>query len=197
MASKRASRNSPLSESDLLIRARAAERVKKLSGDRFVSVGYTDWDHSLEPWVVELSASAAIHRAGEDEGNAEYLWAFCPLHQRPTSAVGQVGVEIAHTVVAHMCPGLLVGIYHTAGFEQAELWAIEYPHKLGTMLRAESSRLQVEVAEEDIALVPGATKRLKGDELRAVLDYLTHQAKKLEVMDSEIQEGKLPMPGRA
>lgn len=127
----------------------AAEAVASL-GKRVVTVALPTEHRALEPWVMELTGTEASISALPGH------FTFSPLHQRPTSATGTMGVDMAQAVIAAKCPGMFVGFYHPDGDEAVERWVLSYPRALTEFLITEIERAEDEMANNDFLIAnPG------------------------------------------
>lgn len=181
-----------LEETEMTARWLAAERVRRMGQRRNVSAGIVDDVHSMEPWVVELSASSQTLDGGSPE-----LFAFCPLHQRPASILGTVGVEIGNVVVSPVCPGLLYGVYHPGGHEYVEAWVDDHQVSLAMLLDREGTRLLQEINEDDFVAAPGVTSPVpQGEELELLKAHLRGRADDLRRMAEQVRDGEVPVPGK-
>jgi hypothetical protein len=158
----------------------AAEEVKMILGDRNVCVGLSTENRSMEPWCMEAVASDISITQGN-------CFAFSPLHQRPSSPLGMLGIEVGHLYVGDRCPGLFQGFFHPDGFARMFDWLEENETKVCRFLRDEIGRTEEEIANEDLRQVRG-TRALSGEEKGVVLQHLKNYLADVEEWHRKVAE---------
>lgn len=180
-------REDPLDEAEALMRVRAAEKVKAEFPEAWVGVALSDENRSFEPWVIQARATS------ETVGHNQV--AFSPLHQRPTSPMGQMGVEVGHVVVGRMCPGMFMGLYHPGGDDRLQDWAIEHKGMLTKYLKREIAKVNREIEARDVIAGVGVP-RPSEEEIDAIIGHVSYFRDDLKKWLEKIEAGDLSMTPR-
>lgn len=174
----------PLDEGEALLRVRAAEAVKAEFENTWVGASLSDENRSFEPWVIQARASQVTLPFG--------LLAFARLNQRPTSPLGQMGVEVGHLVIGRMCPGMIRGMFHVAGDERLESWAVEHQAKLVIFFRNEIRKVNREIEERDIVHALGTAKPNE-EQIDAIIGHLQDYGLTLDDWVTKLEAGDLKL----
>lgn len=158
----------------------AAESVKAL-GNRTVAAGLSVALRGLEPWVIEVSASKVALPYGS--------LAFCPLHQRPASPLGTLGIEMGHVYVGEWCPGLFMGFFDPDGDEAVEKWVLDNSDAVTFFISREMDRTQQEIDTRDIRQVDGTN--VKPEDMGPIFEHLVRYEGTLQSWLDKIAAGDL------
>ena len=173
-----------MDEGEALLRVRAAEAVRAEFENTWVGASLSDENRSFEPWVIQARAS-----------QVSLPWnmlSFSRLNQRPTSPLGQMGVEVGHVVVGRMCPGMIRGMFHPAGDERLEDWARDNRQKLIAFFQAEIAKVNREVEERDIVHAIGTAKPNE-EQIDAIIGHLEHYGHTLDDWVTKLEAGNLQL----